>query len=140
MRPTSVRSMVCLLAILAARSCVAAKYTVGVTDRMVCAPALVAQELGYWKELGLETNVALMADDEDLFNGVRRRFANTDDLDLAGRSVCRCVTLCWLFDSSTRLRCRWWTGRAVCHTSTTKGRPGRNHLEQMFWSVLTRAG
>ena len=41
---------------------------------MATCPSLVAEELGFWNDLGVDVRVVLVADEEDLFEGVRSRF------------------------------------------------------------------
>ena len=65
---------VVLAGVLSSGPALAAKYAMGITDRVIYAPALVAQELGFWKDVELEVGVGLRTDDADLFKGVRARF------------------------------------------------------------------
>jgi hypothetical protein len=41
---------------------------------MAASPALVAEKLGFWGDLGIDIRVVLVADEEDLFTSVRYRF------------------------------------------------------------------
>lgn len=52
-------------------------FSLSVTGRMIHAPALVANELGFWQDLDIDIRVGIAADDEALFNGARNRFSNT---------------------------------------------------------------
>jgi ABC-type nitrate/sulfonate/bicarbonate transport system substrate-binding protein len=52
-------------------------YTFSITDRLAFVPALVAQDLGFWKEQGIDIRVFIRADDEDLFDITRQMFKQT---------------------------------------------------------------
>ena len=63
-----------LLCSVFGQSLLAAPFTFLATDRMLYAPTLVAKELGYWKQRGIDIRAGLAADDEDLFQRVRVNF------------------------------------------------------------------
>ena len=49
-------------------------YTIGVTDRMVYLPAVVAREMDFWSNQGIHINVNFVADEDDLFYKIRENF------------------------------------------------------------------
>ena len=49
-------------------------YTIGVTDRMVYLPAVVAREMDFWSDQGIHINVNFVADEDDLFYKIRENF------------------------------------------------------------------
>ena len=52
-------------------------YKFSVTDRFAYIPALVAQDLGFWKHQGINVHVFIRADEEDLFEITRMMFSQT---------------------------------------------------------------